>query len=528
VAEPPGRVTEAPAGTRRGGGGAMRRRPVPGDLLAGFTVALVLIPQSLAYAVLAGMPPEHGLYAAAIPLLVAAPLASSPYLQTGPVALTAVLTFGALSAVAEPGSDRYVELGLLLALLVGVVRLAIGLTRAGVIAYLLSRPMLMGFVPAAAVFVTASQLPTALGAEPPAGSVLSQAAWALGHQAWSVAAILVSALVALARLGGRRLHALVPGVLVAVVAATVWSALAGYTGARVGAIDVGVPPVSLGLPWADALTLLVPGAVIAVIAVIAVVAVAEPVAIARTLAAQDRQTWDADREFVSQGAANVAAGVCGGFPIGGSFSRSAQPPGRCEHAVERRLHRAGRAGAAAAGLPARRPALRGPGRDRGDGCGPADPVRPGRAAVAPLPARRPDRRRHVRRHARVRPPDRARGAGRDPPVGRRPPVARAARRPRDVAGGRRAAHPPAGRAVVRRRRGPRGHRVDGAAGHPDAHGLRLHLDGVGRLDITAALTLRSVTDEARRAGMDVELVGVQDRDRRLVDGVVLEGRPGAG
>jgi len=116
----------------------MRRRPVPGDLLAGFTVALVLIPQSLAYAVLAGMPPEHGLYAAAIPLLVAAPLASSPYLQTGPVALTAVLTFGALSAVAEPGSDRYVELGLLLALLVGVVRLAIGLTRAGVIAYLLS------------------------------------------------------------------------------------------------------------------------------------------------------------------------------------------------------------------------------------------------------------------------------------------------------------------------------------------------------------------------------------------------------
>jgi SulP family sulfate permease len=107
---------------------------VPGDLVAGITVALVLVPQAIAYADLAGMPPEQGLYAAGIPLLVAAPLASSPYLQTGPVALTAILTFGALSAVAEPGSGRYVELGLLLALLVGVARLAIGLTHGGVLA----------------------------------------------------------------------------------------------------------------------------------------------------------------------------------------------------------------------------------------------------------------------------------------------------------------------------------------------------------------------------------------------------------
>jgi len=296
---------------------ARERRFSSADVIAGLTVALVLVPQSLAYAELAGMPPERGLYAATIALLVAAPLASSPYLQTGPVAVTALLTFGALSTQADPGSGEYVALGLLLALIVGVVRIAIGLAGAGVVAYLMSQPMLIGFIPAAAILILSSQLPNATGADPPDGAVVERAVWALSHPgSWELPAVLM-ALAAIALIfGGRRRHAMFPGVLVAVVLATGLSELLGYSGVVVGEIPVGVPPVSLDLPFGELGSLLVPGVIIAI------VGFAEPASIARRFAAEDRDRWDANREFVSQGAANVAAGLSGGFPVGGSFSRS--------------------------------------------------------------------------------------------------------------------------------------------------------------------------------------------------------------
>ncbi len=280
-------------------------------------MALVLIPQSLAYAELAGMPPERGLYAAAIPLLVAAPLASSPYLQTGPVAVTALLTFGALSTQASPGSDEYVQLGLLLALIVGIVRVAIGLSRSGGIAYLLSQPMLAGFIPAAALLILSSQLPSAAGADPPDGAVVDRALWTVAHPGdWEPGAALMAIAAVAVIFAGRRLHVLFPGVLVVVVAAAALSELLGYGGDVVGSIPAGAPPISVDLPFDALSAMLVPGIVIAV------VGYAEPASIARRFAAEDRDRWDSDREFVSQGAANVAAGLTGGFPVGGSFSRS--------------------------------------------------------------------------------------------------------------------------------------------------------------------------------------------------------------
>ena len=120
-------------------------RPSAGDIVAGISVALVLIPQSLAYAEIAGVPPHVGLFAAALPPLLAAPFTSSPYLQTGPVALTSLLTFGALSGLAVAESPNYVELAALLALIVGVTRVALGLLRMGTVAYLMSQPVLQGF-----------------------------------------------------------------------------------------------------------------------------------------------------------------------------------------------------------------------------------------------------------------------------------------------------------------------------------------------------------------------------------------------
>ncbi len=308
-----------PARVRGAGRGRGGRPPPPvlRDVIAGVSVALVLIPQSLAYAEVAGMPAYRGLYAAALPPLAAAFIASSPYLQTGPVAITSLLTFGALVSLAEPGSPEYVGLGLLLALVVGVVRILLGLLRAGVIAYFMSQPMLMGFVPAAAILIAGSQLPSVLGAPPPGHGILEGAATALAEPAmWEATALGLSAFVVVAVAGGRRIHPVFPGVLVAVGLAIAYSLATGYDGPKVGSLPSGLPPLSLGLPWGELPSLLLPGAVIAL------VGFSEPASIARAFAAEDRQRWDADREFVSQGVANAAAGLSGGFPVGGSFSRS--------------------------------------------------------------------------------------------------------------------------------------------------------------------------------------------------------------
>lgn len=275
------------------------------------------MPQALAYAKLAGMPAEHGLFAAALPPIVAALLASSPYLQTGPVAVTALLTFGALSSFAPPASSEYVQLGLLLALIVGLARLTMGLARLGWLAYLMSEPVIQGFVSAAALLIVASQVPYLVDASA-AGGVAGEAARILtSPDDWSLGALAVAAGTLLLVVGGRRAHPLVPGVLIAAALATAVSAFTGYPGQTIGPLDTGLPPISIDLPWARTPELLLPGLVIAV------VGFAEPASIARVLAARNRRPWDADRELVSQGAANVAAAIGGGFPVGGSFSRSA-------------------------------------------------------------------------------------------------------------------------------------------------------------------------------------------------------------
>ena len=278
----------------------------------------MLVPQSLAYAQLAGMPAYRGLFAASIPLLVAAPFASSPYLQPGPTAISALLTYAALAPLAPVGSDRYVELGLLLALLVGVIRVAVGLLRAGVVAYLMSQPLLVGFVPAAAILIVASQLPLALGVDAHGDHELYRAGWALVHAGdWQAEAILVALFASAVLLLGKRLHPLFPGVLLAAVAVIVYSAVAGYGGPTLGSVDAGLPPLGASFALGDLPRLVVPAFVIALLGF------AEASSIARTYAALERKRWNANRDFVSQGVANIAAAFTGGFPVGASFSRSA-------------------------------------------------------------------------------------------------------------------------------------------------------------------------------------------------------------
>lgn len=292
-------------------------KPVSGDVIAGVSVALVLIPQSLAYAELAGLPPYVGLYAAALPPLLAALFASSPFLQTGPVALTSLLTLGVLSSLAAPGSPSFVALAALLALVVGVVRVVVGLLRLGSIAYFMSQPVMTGFTSAAALLILASQLPAALGVSPPDGHLLAEVGWTLLHPAaWDVTALTLTGLTLVLVLGGRRLSPLFPGVLVAVVAGVGLSLLWNYRGPVVGEAPSVFPVPSLALPWAALPDLLLGGVVIALIGF------AEAASIARLYAVQRRMRWNPNREFVSQGVANLTSGLFGGFPVGGSFSRS--------------------------------------------------------------------------------------------------------------------------------------------------------------------------------------------------------------
>ena len=291
-------------------------RPSSGDLIAGLSVALVAIPQSLAYAELAGLPPKYGLYATALPALLAALFVSSRYLQTGPVALTALLTYGALTAQGSSGEADYIGRAALLALLVGGIRLLLGVARMGRIAYLLSEPVVTGFTAGAAVVIVASQLPKVFDVYPE-GQMLAAAVSALSQpDQWRWSALAFAAATAVLMLAGRYVHRLFPGVLAAVILGVAVSGASGYGGTTVGELEGGFVPLRLHFPWSDAPSLLLPAAVIAL------VGFAEPASIARTFAAADRQRWNPNREMVSQGVANLAAGVSGAFPVGGSFSRS--------------------------------------------------------------------------------------------------------------------------------------------------------------------------------------------------------------
>ena len=287
------------------------------DIVAGLSVAVVVIPQSLAYAEIAGLPPVMGLAAAALPALAAAPFASSRYLQTGPVAVTALLTLGALQPLAETGSGEYIELALLLALVVGVTRIVLGLIKAGAITNYMSPPVILGFTTSAAILIAGSQIASAFGVRAAPEHIVARIFDVLTHPGtWDLQAIGIMVLVGVLVVGGCRIHALFPGVLIA-VAIGIWiGSQSGYSAGLVGAIPQGWPPFSLALPWGRLPDLLLPGIVIAT------VGFAEATAISRTFAVQDRERWDANRELISQGVANVAAGLSGGFPVGGSFSRS--------------------------------------------------------------------------------------------------------------------------------------------------------------------------------------------------------------
>ena len=301
----------------------LRADTVKADCIAGLTVALVLVPQSMAYAQLAGLPAYYGLYAAFLPVAVAALWGSSSQLGTGPVAVASLLTASALTPLAAPGSEDFVALAILLALLVGVVQLALGVFKLGVVVNFLSHPVIVGFTNAAALIIGLSQVNKIIGVPMGRSEHFINDIWGVARQLGDThLPTLMMGLAAVAIMWAIRKRApKFPGVLIAVVLATATAWLTDY-GARGGQV-VGAVPSGLPTPALPALSWEQAGQLLSAAIVISLVGFMEAISIAKAIAAKTKQKIDPNQELIGQGLANLAGAMTQAFPVSGSFSRSA-------------------------------------------------------------------------------------------------------------------------------------------------------------------------------------------------------------
>ncbi|MGZ4617042.1 MAG: sulfate permease, partial [Actinomycetes bacterium] len=292
-----------------------------GDTLAGLTVAAYLIPQVLAYAGIAGVPPQAGLWSAVAALLVYALIGSSRRLSVGPESTTALLTAAALAPIAAGDPARYAALAVALAAMVGLVCLIAWIARLGFLADLLSRPVLIGYMTGIAALMVSSQLGTLTGVQVPSGSFLSEvSSFASQVGDLNAASTAVSAATLVFLFGAMRLAPKAPVPLLAVLLAAGFVALLSLSDqgvALVGAVPHGLPPAPEWVGLADLRQLVLPALGLTV------VAYTDNVLTARAFGARHREDVDADQELLALAAANVAAAAAHGMPVSSSGSRTA-------------------------------------------------------------------------------------------------------------------------------------------------------------------------------------------------------------
>ncbi|MBS8242164.1 STAS domain-containing protein [Marinobacter lipolyticus] len=314
-----------------------RREHAVSDLIAAVIVTIMLIPQSLAYALLAGLPAQVGLYASILPLVLYAVFGTSRTLSVGPVAVAALMTAAALAPIAEPGSAEYVAGAVLLAVMSGLMLTAMGLLKLGFLANFLSHPVISGFITASGLVIAASQVKHLVGIEANGHNLLDiviSLAANLGSVHGPTLLIGGGALLflifarshlkpLLIRVGasqrGAELVAKTAPILVVVATtALAWGLGLDARGVQlVGEVPAGLPELTLPpLEWGLWKQLAV-GALL-----ISVVGFVESVSVGQTLAAKRRQRIDPDQELIGLGAANLGAGFSGGMPVTGGFSRS--------------------------------------------------------------------------------------------------------------------------------------------------------------------------------------------------------------
>ncbi|HIM95853.1 MAG TPA: sulfate permease [Gammaproteobacteria bacterium] len=302
------------------------------DLVAGLTVALVLVPQSMAYAQLAGLAPQYGLYASFLPVMIAALMGSSRQLGTGPVAVVSLLTAAAIPTIIPDGADMvtYAAYASLLAFLVGIFQFALGALKLGFVINFLSHPVVVGFTNAAAIIIGTSQLNKVFGVSKGEGEHTYEQVWGTITNAAAdthMVTLLIAVLAFVIMIGVKNYAPKLPGVLIAVVVTTVISYVmgfgmpvdeGGFGGAIVGAIPEGLPP--LVVPMLDFSVI---NQMIVVAITIGLIGFMEAISIAKAMAAQTKQRLDADQELIGQGLANVVSSFFQGYAVSGSFSRSA-------------------------------------------------------------------------------------------------------------------------------------------------------------------------------------------------------------
>lgn len=315
------------------------REHLGADLAAGLIVAILVIPQSMAYALLAGLPPQFGLYVSILPTIAYALLGSSRVQAVGPVAVTAIMTYAVLSPLAVPGSAEYIALAAALALLSGLMLLACGVLRLGFLSQLLSRPVVSGFISGSAVLIIVSQLKHLLGVSPVGGSSGEVVIDLLGRLAQVHLPTLAISLTALAMLVVVRLWLagwlmqaglgesraafvvrLMPLliVLAATLAVIELNLDTAHGVAVVGSLHAGLPAFNFFLPGLEATrSLIVPAFLMTLIGMV------QGITMAQALAIRRRERIDANAELVGLGASNVVAAFSGGMPVGGGLSRSA-------------------------------------------------------------------------------------------------------------------------------------------------------------------------------------------------------------
>ena len=316
-----------------------RRDDLSGDLMAGVIVAIMLVPQGMAYALLAGLPPQVGLYASILPLFIYGLLGSSRVLAVGPVAIVSLLVASGIAPLANGDTTTYIALALTLALMVGLLQIGMGLFRIGFLVNFLSHPVLVGFTAAAAIIIGFSQLKHVLGfSVPRTEHFYEQVVYTFSHLSeinlvtlfigLSSIAILLFHKYQAARLFKRwglpdklvgPLTKSAP--LIIVVGFTLlvqWFNLDQTAGVKiVGEVPGGLPPLTVPAFDFNLWALLLPTAL-----TISFVGYMESVSVAKSLASKRRQKIDADQELIALGASNVSASFTGGYPVTGGFSRS--------------------------------------------------------------------------------------------------------------------------------------------------------------------------------------------------------------
>jgi SulP family sulfate permease len=313
------------------------RSALSGDLVAALIVTIMLIPQSLAYALLAGLPAEAGLYASIAPIILYTIFGTSRALAVGPVAVVSLMTAAALSNIVEQGTMGYAVAALSLAALSGIILLAMGLFRLGFVANFLSHPVIAGFITASGIIIAASQLKHILGINAEGHTLLDLVISLTQHLSetnWITAliGILATGFLFWVRKGLKPLlqrFGLSDGLTgvfvktgpVAVVVATtaaVWALGLADKGVKiVGDVPQSLPPLTLPSFSPELLgQLLLPAFLISIIGFV------ESISVAQTLAAKKRQRIDPNQELIGLGAANIGASLTGGFPVTGGFSRS--------------------------------------------------------------------------------------------------------------------------------------------------------------------------------------------------------------